>query len=97
MWCTWSLMSQRIPTYRRKSSKIDFPKFGRATTHKEKMASLGFPVTPELATATETEEMVTDENTYADCVGICMMIPVVVMAQIALLACCEFDHEISKE
>ena len=50
-YCTWSAVSQKIPTYRMNSrlSKYWLPAFGRWMTCKERLCSMGFPCTVEIA------------------------------------------------
>ena len=54
---TWSASSGRIPTYRKNQAKYIHRPTLKAFTGQEKLASLGWPVTPELAANMMTTPM----------------------------------------
>ena len=85
----WSAASGRLPTLRRGGGLMWSPKYRRIMTGREKLASLGFPVTSDSASAMRVPEWpVTDAKRAGAIAGNCMHWNSVGVAQ--LVALCSF-------
>jgi hypothetical protein len=63
---TWSAVSGRVPTYRRNSGKYVHRQTMTWLTAVDKLASLGWPVTPEVAEAMGVPIVPVTDNARAD-------------------------------
>eukprot|EP00973_Karenia_brevis_P002782 378646-Karenia_brevis.AAC.1 len=66
---SWTTSLFQIPTYRRGSSMMWFPKERRVMTRRERLASLGFASFPELAEASQQPMVFNDSAGQATMVG----------------------------
>ena len=84
---TWSLVSQRIPTLRMNTGKIWVFHKKRWLCGREKLASLGFPVTPGLAEAMGVPVLpVTDAQRASSLSGSCMALTTVAIVELVALS-----------
>ena len=89
-YCTWSAASQKIPTYRMnsKTSLYWVPSQRRWLTAKERLCSMGFPCTHEIAAAMSVPLLgATDVRRAADLCGNSMHFTTCGIMQLISLAC----------
>ena len=87
-YCNWSGCSGRLPTLRKSSGIMWSPCLQRAMTSREKLASLGFPVTRETAGAMQVPQLpVLDVARASKVAGNCMHWTAVGVAQLVALCC----------
>ena len=89
-YCCWSAVSGKLPTFRMnaKTGKFWMPALSRWLTAKERLCSLGFPVTVEQAHALNVPILgATDVQRAADICGNCMHLQTVGIFQLIALAC----------
>ena len=85
---TWSAVSGRLPTYRRSSGLLWSPHYRRWLTGREKLASLGFPVTPAVAMAMGAPMLgVKDTKRAALVAGNAMALSTVGVVELVALCC----------
>ena len=89
-YCSWSAISKKIPTYRlnQKTSKYWLASCGRWMTSKERLCSMGFPCTVELAQAMQVPLLgARDAARAADLLGNSMHFTSCGILQLIALAC----------
>ena len=89
-YCSWSATSQKIPTYRlnSKNGKYWLPHNQRLMTSKERLTSMGFPVSKEVAQAMAVPMMgATDCKRAGDILGNSMHFQTSGIMQLLSLAC----------
>ena len=89
-YCTWSANSAKIPTYRlnSKTGKYWLPAYDRWMTAKERLCSMGFPCTGELATSMQVPLLgAKDAARAADICGNAMHFTSCGIMQLISLAC----------
>lgn len=89
-YCSWSAVSQRLPTYRMNSrcGLYWLPAHGRWLTSKEKLLSMGFPVTHEQCRALRCQSLGSrDMDRTSDVLGNCFHFQVAGVMQMVALSC----------
>ncbi|CAE7902010.1 unnamed protein product [Symbiodinium necroappetens] len=88
-YCTWSAVSSAIPTYRRnKHAKYWLPSMQRWMTAKERLVSMGFPCTKELAESMSVPALgATDVARAGDLLGNAMHFTTCGIMQLIALSC----------
>lgn len=85
----WSAVSKRLPTLRLASGKYWHYMSSRWLTAREKLASLGFPVTPGMSLCMSVPMLpVTDPQRAATLAGNSMHFGNILMVSMVALACC---------
>ena len=87
---TWSALSRRVPTMRlnARTGKLFYPALNRWLVARERLATLGWPVTAEMAEAMSTPPIqAKDYLRAADLAGNAMALPSVAVAQLLALSC----------
>ena len=86
----WSATSKKVPTIRRSSGKYWHYPSKRWMTAREKLATLGFPVSPACALAMAVPILpVQDVKRAATLSGNCMVFGNILMVEMIALACCQ--------
>lgn len=89
-YCTWSAVSNKIPTYRcnARTAVYWLPSQRRWLTSKERLCSMGFPCTPEVANAMQVPLLgATDIQRAADLCGNGMHFSTCAIMQLIALSC----------
>ena len=89
-YCSWSAASLKIPTYRMnsKTGKYWMPAHHRWLTAKERLCSMGFPCTPEIARSMDVPMLgAKDAKRAADLCGNAMHFTSCGIMQLIALAC----------